>query len=102
MGYNKYTKIENQTYKEIINFLSQNKGKRFTVRQLYLYIQDRVKVTYATVLKWVEVAVALKKIRCEDYRVVKIVWYPKEEEKEESTLKEFGVDSQPQSNLNGD
>lgn len=57
--------------KEVIyNFLKQNKGKRFTCTEL----SKQLRISYATILKWVEVLSAEKKIRIADYGNLKQVW----------------------------
>jgi len=63
--------------KELIyNFLKENKGKRYSCVEL----SKELKISYATILKWVEVLSAENKIRIADYGNLKQVWIDGNEE----------------------
>lgn len=58
-------------YKEkILQFLMENKGKRFSCVEL----SKKLEISYSTALKWVEVLAAEKKIKTADYGNIKLVW----------------------------
>lgn len=61
--------------KELIyKFLVENKGKRFSCTEL----SQKLNISYATVLKWVEVLSAENKIKIADYGNLKQVWIDEE------------------------
>ena len=55
---------------KIFNFLLNNKGQRFSVKQ----IQEQLGISYSTCLKWVEVLIAEGHVKVEDYGNIKLVW----------------------------
>jgi Fe2+ or Zn2+ uptake regulation protein len=62
---------------KIISILRE--GERLSIKELYEKLLERgEEVSPATVLKWVEVGIALGKIKEKDYGNVRIVWIEKE------------------------
>lgn len=57
----------------IYDFLISNAGKKFAVR----HISQELKISYSTTLKWIEVLVAEGKVKCEDWKNIKLVWVDK-------------------------
>lgn len=62
---------------KIISILRE--GERLSIKELYEKLLEKgEEVSPATVLKWVEVGIALGKIKEKDYGNVRIVWIEKE------------------------
>lgn len=55
---------------KIYEFLKENKGQRFNMREL---VEKSKIASKATILKWVEVLIVEKRIIVEDYGNVKLV-----------------------------
>lgn len=64
-------------------FLKKNAGKRFTVRQIYMILKDknRINCAYPTLLKYVDILVAKKRIKIQDFGAVKSIWVEDEQRK---------------------
>jgi len=56
---------------QILEFLKLNRGKKFNMKQLNENIKD---ISRATILKWIDVLIAEKRIEVEDYGSIKFVW----------------------------
>lgn len=62
---------------KIISILRE--GERLSIKELYEKLLEKgEEVSPATVLKWVEVGIALGKIKEKDYGNVRIVWVEEE------------------------
>lgn len=59
----------------ILRYLQQHKGDKFKVSEIYKKLKETRKISYGTVLKWVDVLVAEKQLNIEDWGNVKIVWF---------------------------
>ncbi len=59
------------TKEKIYQFLKEKKPKRFNMKEL---VEESKIASRATILKWVEVLVAEKRILVADYGNVKLVW----------------------------
>jgi len=63
----------------VLKFLREHPDEKFNIRQLCFLIKD---ISYPTILKWISVLEAERKIRVEDYGNVKIIRLNKEFENE--------------------
>jgi hypothetical protein len=61
----------------IINFLIKNHGKKYSVKNLYdnfIILYPNFKTSYSTFLRYIDVLIAEKKIKSEDFGFVRFVW----------------------------
>ena len=59
------------TKEKIYQFLKEKKPKRFNMKEL---VEESKIASRATILKWVQVLIAEKRISVADYGNVKLVW----------------------------
>lgn len=55
---------------KIFKFMKKHKGNRFTLTE----VSERTKISYPSVLKWINVLLAEDKIKLKDYKNIKLVW----------------------------